>query len=263
MTETVFPIPNYGYVEMNVAGDPWFEDFTVIVNGQKIKYGIVARALLKGKDFTEKLEMKRISIHDFNASHTEKPHRRLSLGADHNAFRNAQCAYILKMLGDDKDEFIKLGLIENDGQPNWSVSKSYLWTQHFPRNGTVSIKHSYTPCFGFDQHFFDYNETFESFVQENCIDPDSAAGLKRDLTEKNWLLRETVSYILQTANNWKKPIREFKLHVVRQDADIMGVCFDKKITAVSRDKYEAIVTDYVPSKDLKVHWIHKKTIKRN
>jgi hypothetical protein len=261
VTEVAFPIPNYEYVEMNVTGNPWFEDFTVIVDGEKIKYEIVARALLKGKDFTDKLKMKGITIHDFNATNTEKPKRRLSSNAEHNAFIGPQKASIVKMLGDDKDEFIKLGLIENDGQPNWVVSKSYVWTQNFPKNSAIRIKHIYTPCYGSDQHFFDYNETLESFIKENCIDTDSAVRLKKNFTEKNWLLRETVSYILQTANNWKKPIKEFRLHIGGEKADIMGICFDKKVSPVSPDKYEAVLTDYVPSNDLKVYWIHKKTLK--
>ena len=185
---------------------------------------------------------------------------RLSSKAKHNAFRNSQCASILRMIGKDRDEFVKLGLIGQDGQPNWTVSKSYVWVQKFPGNRVVSIKHTYTPCYGYDQHYFDYKETFESFKKESCMGPDTALQIRHNFKTNDWLKRETISYILQTANNWKTPIKVFKLHIYAKKDEYMGICFEKKIIRISpENNYETTIANYIPSSDLKVHWIQKKT----
>jgi len=241
VTDVAFPIPNYDYVEMNVTANPAFEDFTVFADGVRIQYEVVARALLNGKDYTELLAKKGITIHNFGGSQ----------------------ASILNKIGQDKDNFMRLGLIEADGQPNWTVSKSYVWRQKFPKNSIVKITHSYTPCYGFDQFYSNpgYLEALPVFVRNSCVAGKEAATIMNGYTNKNRLVRDTVTYILKTANNWKKSIKEFKIQIEKKSDEFIGICFDGKANAVSPLRFEATLMNYSPSSDLEVHWIRKLTDK--
>ncbi len=255
-TDVAFPIPNYNYVEMNVTADPAFDDFMVQVNGKQIKYEVAAKALLKGKDYTKLLTDKGITVHDYNATNTEKPLNSKSYG-------DRLITSILKQIGPDKDKYVNLGLISEDGFPNWKVSKTYVWRQRFPKNSTVNIKHSYTPCYGVDQFYSNpgYKEALPTYLKQSCLDQKNSAMIMHGYTEKNRLLRETVTYILKTANTWQQPIKEFTVLIEKNSDEFLGVCFDGKINAHSLLLYRATIKDYRPSKDLKVHWIKKVTDK--
>ncbi|MEW6741046.1 MAG: DUF4424 family protein [Nitrospirota bacterium] len=64
-----------------------------------------------------------------------------------------------------------------------------------------------------------------------------------------------ISYILTTANNWKKPIKDFHLILEKPKDSIMSLCFDYKLTKTGPTRFESHIENFVPKKDLKIYFI--------
>jgi hypothetical protein len=243
-TEIAFPIPQYEYSFDRVIPD--FDDFIVEVNGQRVKYKKEIRAFVGGKDYTKLLEGMNVSISDFGKFDPQK-----------------KPYYISKLSEKDRATLIKLRIADTApeiGWPLWSVSMKYHWTQKFPASETVSIRHTYTPYYGYKPIEYDLksNETV-LFLKEACIDRNTIEWIKENSVrrEENYFYPVWVSYILTTANNWRKPIKSFNLTVHNSENERSSFCFDHKITKSSPARHEVYIRDYVPSSNLQVYFFEK------
>jgi hypothetical protein len=160
---------------------------------------------------------------------------------------------------------LELGIL-NGGEPNWTVEIKYHWTQKFPANSSVTIKHSYTPYYGGEYQIFQEYENEVTgdigVAKSSCLDPKIEKAIKKKIMAK---VKEThqlislnydwVSYILTTANNWKKPIKDSHLIIEKPENAITSLCFDHKLIKTSPTRVEARIKSFIPKKDLKVYFI--------
>ena len=249
VTEMAFPIPDYEYSFSELT--PSFDDFAVEVNGKAIPYNTEARALLKEKNYTKTLEKMNISISDFGQFDP----------TEENSF-------FAQLTEKNQRELVSLGLVREDGWPLWTVSKKFYWSQTFPANSSVIIKHHYTPYIGFrpfglkslksdndmqlqavekDRHFLE---------RDACVDKDTMTTLEKydRPREEGLVWGAWVSYILTTANNWKQPIKSFHLIIEKNEHDLMSLCFAHTLAKTGPNRYEVEVKNFVPTSNLKVYF---------
>lgn len=69
-----------------------------------------------------------------------------------------------------------------------------------------------------------------------------------------WLLMRWVNYILRTANNWQRPIRDFELTVERPEGWFTSFCWDGPVEKISPTTFRARAKDFVPQRDLAVYF---------
>lgn len=264
--EVAFPIPPYWGAEVaNISFSHYplnFSDFIVEVDGKKIDYKKEVRAFVNGKnniDVTDILQGLNISIEDFGGFGSAKPFERND---------------ILKLSRKDIDRLAKLHIIGNlsgdkikpNWVPWWTVVMKYHWTQTFPANSTINIKHSYTPYHGsFYVPSIDDIKLLDSylpadFVKDSCLDQSTRKSVEKKIlrivNKQDHLINfYFISYILTTANNWKKPIKDFHLILEKPENAIMSLCFDYKLTKTSPTRFESHIENFIPKKDLKIYFI--------
>jgi hypothetical protein len=140
-------------------------------------------------------------------------------------------------------------------QPTWRVEKKYHWTQTFPAHGTVHIRHEYTPVLG--------TSNMVSEPEYSSLCPSSA--LRKAIAKDGYSDSDPtglfyVDFILTTANTWKTPIEDFTLIVERPSdgyrVNDVSLCWDGPVTKTDANHFSAHVSGLVPSKELRVGFIH-------
>ena len=242
-TEVAFPIPQHRYDPTGHITHPVHGDFKLIVNGKAVKCALHARALFKDKDYTSLLASMNVSIVDFG---------------NNNKFFE-------RLNKDNQKTLLDIGLVTNDPaegvMPQWSVDATYYWKQPFPANKTVNIKHSYRPNTYSATHYFKAGRSFEaaeeieSLAKEYCLSKDIKKWMGNTWGGFRY---EQVSYILTTANHWKKPIKEF--HIIIEPAKYsdfkVSTCFEfGKLKRVGKTRYVGTFKDYIPDKEVEVHFL--------
>jgi len=240
-TEVAFPIPEYRFA-VDAGGDRDFKKFEVWVEGKRLPYQTAVVAICKNIDRTAILRRAGVDV--------------ASLG--HFDWDRMVSRDIERLPARTQNEFIKLGLIDaEDKFPQWSVRKTYHWTQTFPSRQPLHVSHEYAPVIGFmpvstgdldaktrkermakaiaaqkrnpkgADHWYIWTG---KDIEQACVDPslynriDSEARLKNkgaDVAEQGTTYVEMlwVDYILTTANSWKTPIKDFELVVERPKTD--------------------------------------------
>ncbi len=159
----------------------------------------------------------------------------------------------------------------------WAIDQTLFWDMTFPAGKEIVVEHEYAPAIGHGwtaPYQRDYKEYFKenmdklwnSFAgktdDEDC--PDET--LKRAI--ENRVRREvskgatgvsvtydSVEYILGTGRNWKGPIGEFKLRLVKYKPEqFVSLCFPGAPTKISPTVYEFVQKDYVPQDKLIVYF---------
>ena len=256
--EMAFPVPPYQIHDLKIVNHSHkpinFRDFIVEVNKRQITYKKEIRALVNGKDHTALLRNLNISIEDFGKYDFANPN---------------QESDISKLTRENKKVLADLGIL-NVTEPRWTVEMKYHWTQTFPANNTVNIKHSYTPYYGGRYQVFQewenkvLGEIDWEIAEGSCLNQKTKKAIEKKMIAK---VKETnkminlnydwVSYILTTANNWKKPIKDFQLIIEKPENAIMSLCFDHKLLKTSPTRCEANIKNFIPEKDLKVYFIYE------
>jgi len=99
-----------------------------------------------------------------------------------------------------------------------------------------------------------------NFVKDSCLDQSARKAIEKKILKKADKIDQStyfhfVSYILTTANNWKKPIKDFYLILEKPENAIMSLCFSHKLIKTSPTRFESHIEDFVPKKDLKIYFI--------
>ena len=247
-TEIAFPMPDYDYDISGTTVEPMYDDFTVEINGKKINHKEESRAFVNKTDYTKLLNEMGVSIKDFGNFYNYDFHE--ALGRE----KLPRPKYFFESLSQkQKQLLLKAKLVVNEGNiaiPNWTVSRKYYWTQTFPAKGILAIKHSYSPY-----KSFDYVSSEETFYKEACIDKETDKWLKGQPYPHYYRF---VDYILTTANNWKQPIKTFRLIVNSggyENSIRVSSCFPKKLIKTTPSLYEATVTNFVPKQNITIYFI--------
>jgi hypothetical protein len=249
-TEVAFPIPPYK-LDPFFGGRPDFSSFRVWVDGQELKYHTQVRAEIHGVDYAHLLSSLGISIQDFG-------HYNVSA-----AKGKSQMATLAKS---EREKLVRLGLIENDGEPDWTTSVTYYWSQRFPAHKTLHVRHEYAPMWG---HCPTSEMEFRKMLKEACIDPSLQKRLREFPTqelEKHGGRQPTreaewVKYILTTANTWKTPIKDFELVLEEPDPGLrdpqyvgVSVCWEGELRRVDENHLITRKSDFIPKTELVVYY---------
>ena len=257
-TEVAFPIPDYE-LDPQMPEPNWegFDDFQLWVDGVAKKFQTESRAFLKGKEITALLRHDRIDVATFGHGTWDKP-----------------SPEIARLASSEKKTLAVAGAIDADDlQPQWTVRKKYHWTQTFPAHGTVKIRHEYTPVPG-SENSISYglgSNPYKQAAQEimsMCPDGKLLPPLKRlAMSNEKDAFYTYVDFVLTSANTWKTPIEDFTLTVERvrpkdSPASFVSFCWNGPIRKVDEDHFEAHVTNFTPSRELRVgYFIEQKRLK--
>ena len=282
----------------NIAITPWrssnFIDFRVSVNGEGVQPETEIRAILPdGTDLTAAL--REIGGEDlllrpglFEADYvpqTDREPRAL----------DARTRAKLK----------KLGALTEEGGPlyrlAWQTNVTFHWVQTFPQGVTI-VEHTYRPIIG--SQFIDTSTSNEIRGSGHpdpetgyCIDGQTKRAIRKmakDESVHGYLSGHTLSYILQTARNWKGPIETFHLTLqggkveasetlgkntgridpaptemimdlfesraaiigrAHEGKQILSLCTDLPIRKTGPLRFEATVKDYMPKEDLNILFV--------
>lgn len=247
-TDIAFPIPEYEFWG-DILPRRDFLDFKVWVEGKPVTCNMQARAFLNGKEYTNVLRKMGITIETFGEKEPPSEEKENSTyQVDHLSQKQ-------------KAELEKLGLIDKkfDDWPRWSVQKTYFWTQQFPANAVVRIRHEYAPAVGYKNEIF---ENLQPEIKEGCIENNLIAQLKK-LSKKDfgYINVKWVKYILTTANTWKTPIKHFELIIAKsivpdfqRQAKFVSLCWDGKIEKLDDNRYITRMENFVPTRELVIYF---------
>ncbi len=247
-----FPIPDYTFAYRQPVIFPfapegsnssYFNDFTVWINDKQRKYQTEERAFLNGKDYTETLTKYGVNIGTFGEKN------------DNGMDPSDPDDQLTRLRKDQREELVKLGLIDEAVDPQWTVRKTHHWTQLFPAHEVVRIRHEYTPVIG-SSGFGLSLESLKDY-ENMCLDDNVFNRLKTKPDGKTVeCVVRWVKYILTGANTWKTPIKDFELIVDKSLADNVSFCWDGKVENQDANHVVVRVKDFVPTKDLTVYYLH-------
>lgn len=247
-TLVAFPLPpihmeqdfEYGFSPANSnPRDP--VNFRLWVDGAPMAVEVAMRALTpEGHDVTkllQKLEIPLLFLTPDAASYDRLWARLDALPPEAMAQLSAAGA----VLWEPGDGFVA----------NWITHVSYYWEMTFPANGTLEVRHAYTPvpeAFIFGR----YDLEAGPLRDEVCMDRAFRAAVEARFGDEEYpsttgyLLR----YILTTANSWRGPIGRFHLIVDKGSPDMLvSLCRDG-ITKTGATTFEWWAENWVPKRDL-------------
>ena len=281
-----FPLPVIDFSKLNPHG-PYinipnshnanFVDFTTVVDDQQVHTLTETKAFVADKDVSA--ELKKLGIQYWLPGN----------GTDYAVSpQQANSAPLLDSIQQvqalpkqAQQHLIKLGaLIEGPPQddvfpyPNWRLVTLYYWTQIFPPDKDVIIRHTYRPIStktaGFHLQSYDpktmkllplvlmgnanarYPKDAEN-LKQFCMTDDFFAAVKTKLNFQT----NIIDFILKTANAWHKPIGEFTL-VLQTDApeNLVSVCMSG-LKRTSPTSFEVTRKNFAPAEDLKIFFLTK------
>ncbi len=255
-TLVAFPMPSYTVDLSQSAYRPDYDDFTVEVNDKPIRYSEEMKAIVDGIDYTDVLENLSISIKYFGNKDFDDPQTKYL----------EKVNYFSKLSQAQREMLLQKKLVVMDQSlpvPNWEVSRKYYWTQAFPANSETKIKHTYKPY-----------PSFGIFLQEHRSENNKKACIDKEGDQ--WMSSpghasmhnySSVEYILTTANNWRQPIKDFRLILdgakseeVLEEEVLVTTCFPGDKKKIGQNQYEIRLADFLPKENLTVYFIEKDLI---
>jgi hypothetical protein len=266
-TEVAFPIPRY---QCDSAGqDPHFRDFRVWVEGAEVQYQTILHAIANGEDRTKLLIDAKIP-----ASAIE-----IDITKCYEPDKNSE---INRLPASARKKLTQAGLIDEDGNPIWTVEKIYHWPMTFPARKIVHVRHEYSPVAGqtlipegyfkpveanllgktdsanLDNHPREIVEQYAQIFRSACINEPAVEALAAkpgSTGDIHW-----VDYLLTTSNTWKTPIKDFTLIVDTTNPGNNGpitanFCWDGPIHQQDPTHFIAEKKDFRPDKELSIYFM--------
>jgi hypothetical protein len=259
-----FPLPALDLADQDVVyaipgSDPVnFVDFKTRIDGKPIKFDVVQRARLGGKDVTAAIRDAGLPI--------------ALIGGD------AQ-QHIAALAPEARARLIDAGLLIPTGSdekgeqlygPGWLVTTAFTRKQMFPPGQVVSVEHRYKTSVGASQDTVlrkalrngdGMTPSIERYRKDYCLPDDFFAGLDKlagsDPGNTAKLQERRIAYVLKTGANWSGPIKNFHLIVDKGRVDrLVSFCFDN-VKKISPTAFEASLENFTPAHDLKILLIGK------
>jgi hypothetical protein len=252
-TEVAFPIPPYSAWDDEMDPRGTFNDFRVWVEGREQSYQTEAKAKLKGADYTDVLRKMNVDITSFGHA------------GDLTVEPRSPDFQIPKLPKQDKETLVRLGLVNKDDVPMWTVEKMYHWSQLFPAHKILHIRHEYAPIEGFEMLEV---SKIATDLKDACIEPGLQTrlqalvreNLKRQPTAGSYVYPTWIKYILKSANTWKTPIKDFELIVERATPSnghpaFVSFCWDGSVRKVDENHFAAGKLNFVPDSELTIYYL--------
>ena len=256
-----FPMPAFHWNMGESAGEANMgpiETFTAKADGRTIAMQVEQKALLDKRDITANLR---------KAGLTDKQIFRSFGDMTLNGSR---------LPTEQAKKLDQLGAMNKDG-PLWDVTETAYWQQIFPAKQDLEVEHSYMPLKGMSYSYYSYNNDFavnnpllpQDRNEPVCLDEGSRSAVikrisalaKPGSTQVKVMLDE-VEYILGTGRNWRGPISDFTLDIVKATPDqIVSLCFPGKATRVDDLTLRFEHKNFVPPDRLLVYFYSFKIVK--
>jgi len=243
-TEIAFPIPDYFL--SRAYGYESFDYFAVWVNDRHVKVEMEARAFLNGKEVTQPIRALGLNLEAFALWREGGTGQKSSSQID--------------VLPPDKQAFlVEKGLVDREESwPQWTVRKTYHWTQSFPAKQVVKIAHNYRPAEG-SQSLVGKASFDPKYFPDLCADQGFQKAVTEQLTRREVEGRGSglswIKYILTTANTWSGPISDFELVVDRAPGERVSFCWDGPVEKIGADTFRARAKNFKPSKELIIYYL--------
>jgi hypothetical protein len=251
-TEVAFPLPEYGYGFIDVAGTRRIGGFSVEVDGQPVRATKVVRAYVEQREVTQQLAAAGLDAETFAGFSGDWRSPGYAVGRLPPAQREALVAEGT-LYPEIAGEPFALG-------PRWSVVVTYHWRQLFPAGKVVRIRHEFDAIAGL-AYTHSANDLASDPRMRGCFDAPlvkaveaaqrrRAEGEQLPLVYAHW-----VGYILTTANTWKTPIADFELDVDFPEGEFASFCWDGPVERLGKTRLRAARKDFVPAEELKVYFL--------
>ncbi|MCC6926337.1 DUF4424 family protein [Novosphingobium sp.] len=247
-----FPLPALKADDEAVYGDESVRDFSTLefhtaVDGKPVKFQVLKRAELKGKDVTQRLAQLGWPL-EWITGTGETP------------------AFVRKLPMAERQARLAEGLLRKtangDWFPTWDVVTHVTRKQVFPAGKTVEVTHRYAPLIGGSVAGGlepSLRAQYPGHVKEYCVDKSFLAAFDR-----KWAARQNdpdavmaysetwIGYVLSSGRNWRGPIKQFRLVVDKGKPDNMvSFCMDG-VKKISPTQFEVRKTNFEPKGDLNV-----------
>ncbi|MBI4961655.1 MAG: DUF4424 family protein [Desulfomonile tiedjei] len=255
-TTVAFPVspedPILGYHSPVAFSSNILKTFKVLVNGRLLTTQHERKAVVDGRDITAEL-------------------RKLGL-SDKEIFFEVSYENLdplLEKLRKPREEF-----------GDWSISHTLYWEMTFPTHKETIVEHEYEPGAGggwtipyqggakeeFKKSVANLWSSFSGKLEEredeDCLDEATKRAVENRVkvavaegANSVSVSYVSIEYILGTGRNWKGPIGEFKLRLIKEKPDqFVSVCFPGRPEKISPTTYEFVQKDFVPPDKLVVYF---------
>jgi len=207
-----------------------FVGFSTTVDGLQVRANVEQKVYVNGLDQTQALTR---------------------VGVPLSPYRSQDA--IGKLSASDKDRLARLGLINKDEVPLWTLKTTFYWQQRFPSGRETVIEHHYKPSVGSTVGV--ESSMMAQWLKDEdhrkyCADADFIRELAED--KRNNFGERRIDYILKTGANWSGPIREFRLVVDKGDPKNLVSFCGRNVKHVGPTQFEMTMSDFTPRKDLAI-----------
>jgi len=247
-----FPLPAIKAADEEIYGDQAVPDFSKLafqttVDGKPVKFQMMKRAEVKGKDVTQRLQQLGWPL-DWITGSGEEP------------------GFVTKLSPAQKTARLTEGLLRKaeNGEyfPTWDLVTHVTRKQVFPAGKSVEVTHRYAPMIGGSvagSLMPEVRKEFPGDITQYCIDKAFLAAFdKKIAARKNddsavVSYSETwIGYVLSSGRNWKGPIGDFRLVVDKGKAENMVSFCMNGVKKISPTQFEVRRKNFEPKGDLEV-----------
>ena len=155
--------------------------------------------------------------------------------------------------GIDKGQLARLGLINENGLPLWTLKTTFYWQQRFPSGRETVIEHHYKPSVG-STVSVDSSSLVQWLKDDSyrnyCVDADFLRELAKD--KRNYFGERRIEYILKTGANWSGPIKEFRLVVDKGAPENLVSFCGQGVRKIGPTLFEMTKSDFIPQANIAV-----------
>jgi Domain of unknown function (DUF4424) len=173
-----------------------------------------------------------------------------------------------------QDDLTNFGLVEVEKRdtgngvathllPRWTLKTTYFWEQKFPARAEVTVQHHYKPSIGWSSQTSlgdpaaMKGDWLNDYRRKYCIDQDLIASVDRARRVEKVrggapFSEERISYLLSTAANWSRPIKDFLVIVDKGDWNNLVSFCAEGTRKISLTQFEVHKTNFLPDSDLHV-----------
>lgn len=247
-----FPLPpvraadeeKYGYTSLP---DYAQLKFATTVDGKPVKFQVLRRGEIKGKDINRRLAQLGWPL-DWITGTGEEP------------------AFVKGLTPAEKAQGVAEGLLRKaeNGEhfPTWDVTTHVTRKQLFPAGKTVEVTHRYSPMIGGSVAgalLPSVRKEFPEHLKRYCIDQDFLASFDRKFAARAkdpdapMAYSETwIGYVLSSGRNWRGPIKQFRLVVDKgKPENLVSFCMSG-VRKISPTQFEVRRTNFEPKGDLEI-----------
>lgn len=247
-----FPLPPLKADDEALYGDRAVPDFTTLdfhttVDGKPVKFAVVKRAEIGGRDVTQRLAQLGWPL-EWITGTGEVPDFVRKLAPAERAARLSE-----GLLRSERDERFF---------PAWDVVTHVTRKQVFPARRSVEVTHRYAPMIGGSVAGGlepSMRKEFPGHVRQYCVDQAFLAAFDRKWAAQQnnpdavMAYSETwIGYVLSSGRNWRGPIGDFRLVVDKgKPENLVSFCMSG-VKKISPTQFEVRRRNFEPKGDLEV-----------